>query len=94
MTTARVSVNNGDELAVIGGTVRAHSSSQPISGAWIRVNETGRVYVTDSDGRFRIDHLPSSPHTLTVRAVGFLDETQTVRVPKPDGSYDFTLTPI
>jgi hypothetical protein len=61
----------------------------------VRVVETGQTVVTDDSGCFVLAHLPGGPVTLAVRAVGFQEGTPTqVQVPRPDGVYDLTLTPL
>jgi hypothetical protein len=85
----------GEEFFIIGGTVReAAPPGRGVAGAWVRVNETGRVYVTDRDGRFRIDRIARGAYTLTVRAVGFQEGQRPAEVPLPGGVYDVSLVPL
>ncbi|CAN5311099.1 hypothetical protein BH09MYX1_BH09MYX1_58850 [soil metagenome] len=89
VTTVRTTV--GDDVAhLVGGSVS--DGTAPIADAWVRLDESARVFITDAEGRFVIDRLQPGPHTLTVRAVGYHDTTRTIRV--PDGEYGVTLTPI
>jgi hypothetical protein len=95
VTTANVLVRGGDEFFLIGGTVYSTATGKaPVGNAWVRVDETGAVYTTDGDGRFRTDWLNRGHYGLTVRATGFQEATPTITVPEPTGRYDFALTPL
>lgn len=83
-----------DELFTIGGIVFTGTPLEPVAGAWIRVDETGRVYASDRAGKFRIERLARGSYTLTVRAVGFQEAVGTIDVPQLDGGYDVTLVPL
>ncbi len=86
---------NGDELFTIGGTVRtALPGSDLVAGCWIRVDELGRVSVTDEEGRFLVDGIAPGGYTLRARAVGFQEGVLPVTVPQPNGNYDLTLSPL
>ena len=66
----------------------------PVANAWVRVDETGSLYTTDDNGRFRIEWLNRGSYSLTVRATGFREATPTITVPEPSGRYDVSLTPL
>lgn len=93
-TTLRVGLD-GDEFYIIGGTVWDSSPApRGIPGAWVRLDETGHTYVTDAEGRFRIDRIAAGAYTFTVRAVGYREGSKPRQVPQPDGVYDVTLIPL
>ncbi len=95
VTTANVLVRGGDEFFLIGGTVSSVSGGHaPVANAWVRVDETGSLYTTDDNGRFRIEWLNRGSYSLTVRATGFREATPTITVPEPSGRYDVSLTPL
>src|SRR5262245_16597542 len=78
-----------DVVFAVGGQVSsAVAPFAGIAGAWVRVNETGRVYETDAGGRFVIDRIAPGPYRLRVRALGFQEGNRNFTVPQPDGNYD------
>lgn len=62
----------------VTGTVLATGSEAPISSAQIAAQGTGRLTVSDANGRFRLTGLPSGDVTLEIRRVGFRPVTQHV----------------
>jgi hypothetical protein len=92
-TTVQSNLVIGDQLTMIGGTVR-DPGSNPIPNAWVVVDNQQTLLVTDANGQFLIDRITTGPHLLTVRAVGFQDATRAISVPQPTGEYDITLTPL
>jgi hypothetical protein len=93
VTTLVTSFGSEGPFYSIGGTVRDSSTpSHALASAWVRVNETGQTYVTDENGHFLIEKITAGAHTLTVRAVGFVEGVRSIQVPQPDGLYDVTLT--
>ena len=89
-----VTFDGGDTFWVVGGSVY-HSSTptRGIADAWIRVIETGKIYTSDSDGRYRIDRIAAGTYNLVVRAVGYKEGTRTIEVPLMSGNYDVGLSP-
>jgi len=83
----------GDELFVAGGMVTTGAPPVAVPGAWVRVAETGRVYVTDTNGRFTIDRIGRGAYTVHVRAIGFKEAITNISVPTTDGVYAVTLVP-
>lgn len=83
----------GEELFIIGGTVRDRNvpSRPPIADAWVRLDPGNRITTTDRQGRFVFDRVAAGNHNLTVRAVGFQQGTLAIAV--PDGPYDLQLVP-
>ncbi len=96
VTTILVDVENGDELFVVGGTIRDDDAQapQPVKDAWVRVDELGEVVTTDSQGRFVLSRITRGNYSLSVRANGYQPGGRTLAVPEPTGLYDVTLTPL
>lgn len=95
VTTANVLARDGDEFFLIGGVVRSGAApGTPVANAWVRVDETGSVFATDRDGRFRTDWLNGGSYHLSVLASGFHETTSAISVPEPSGHYDVALTPL
>jgi hypothetical protein len=46
-------------------------TGEPLAGVQVRIDGDARAFVTDRDGRFRIDDAPEGPQTLSVSMVGY-----------------------
>ncbi|HET6362099.1 MAG TPA: carboxypeptidase-like regulatory domain-containing protein, partial [Gemmatimonadota bacterium] len=67
--------------AEITGVVRDESSGEPVAGAVVTLEESGRAAVTGVDGFYAISDVPPGPHHLTVRVLGFQSRSLHVLVP-------------
>jgi TonB-linked SusC/RagA family outer membrane protein len=76
--TVPVSVQAQAGTSTITGTVLATGSEAPIASAQIAAQGTGRLTLSDANGRFRLTGLPSGDVTLEIRRVGFRPITQRV----------------
>lgn len=84
-----------DSLYAVGGTVRSGApGAAPVPAAWVRIDETGELAVTDEGGRFVVQRVQPGVYTLRVRAGGFQEASQPLAVPLAAGSYDVNLVPI
>jgi hypothetical protein len=90
MTTARLQINGG-EVIVLGGTVTDGSTSAPVAGATVRLDEAEQQTVTDALGHFRFDGVNAGSYSLMVRAQGYQPNDGPVKVPAPGGLYDVAL---
>jgi len=92
--TMQVDVYDGESFYVIGGTVfNSANPPTPIANAWVRVVQTEQTYVTDGEGRYRIDRILPGSYDLVIRGVGFQEGTRNIQVPLTSGNYDIKLVP-
>ena len=69
------------QQGTVSGTVLVEGAQRPLPGAQVVVEgQTGIGATTDASGRFRITGLSGTSVTLSVRALGYRPETQTVNV--------------
>lgn len=67
--------------AEITGVVRDESTGEPVAGAVVTLEESGRAAVTAFDGSYSIPDVPPGPHHLSVRVLGFQSRSLHVLVP-------------
>lgn len=92
VTTALLKFGGGDQFYMIGGVVWDASVPRAgVPGAWVRVDQTGQIFVTDAAGRFAIPRIAGGAYTLRARAVSFTEGVRAITVPQPDGQYDIQL---
>lgn len=78
---AEAAVTGGAErsgAAVLHGVVRSATTSAPVIGAEVFVENGGARTLTGPDGRYRLDSLPTGRRIVRYRAVGYRAVRQTV----------------
>ena len=65
----------------IMGTLRDAATGDALGGVLIAVVDLNRTVVTDADGHYRIERLPSGAHRLLVRRIGYAPRSLDVLVP-------------
>lgn len=84
-----------DPLHRVCGTVWSSGpAAAPVAGAWVRIDETGELAVTDNAGQFVVRRAAPGLYTLRVRATGYQEATRPLPVPLSAGSYDVNLVPL
>lgn len=78
------------QIGSVGGTLRDLTTGEPLAGAVVTVVDLGRSTITDTDGRYRFDGLPSGSHTLLVRRIGYAPRALEVLIPL-DGSIEIAI---
>jgi hypothetical protein len=73
-------VSRGDGR--VDGMVRS-DNGRPIGGARVFVWETGIQVTTSSEGRFRLDSLPTGSWMLEARAIGYVPRRQIIDISSP-----------
>jgi hypothetical protein len=78
-----------EERILIGGMV-LNKNKQPVSDAWVRLEQTGETYVTKADGRFIFAGAKrGSGYTLRARARGLGEVSRIdLEVPSLSGEYN------
>jgi TonB-dependent receptor len=64
----------------ISGRVAQSDGNRNISGALVRIEETGQVATADDLGNFRFARVPTGTYTLTVSFLGFIEQSTRVDV--------------
>lgn len=82
-----------DEWIQIGGFVLDNAvPPNPQPNAWVRLETTGQILVTDALGRFVFAGVKRGAHTIHARA-GFRDGIRNINVPEPAGDYNVVVKP-
>jgi hemoglobin/transferrin/lactoferrin receptor protein len=64
----------------VTGVVVDQATGKPLQGANVFCRQMNTGTVTDSEGAFRFDRLPSGTHTVTASYIGYRGASQTVRI--------------
>ena len=81
------------QTGVVTGVVVDEATREPINGAQVSVEGTGRGSLTDARGRFLIPNVPPGEHTVRVNNIGFRTHSERVTVtPGETATLSFSLT--
>ena len=61
----------------LDGRILAENSEEPVIGATIYINELDTGAITNLNGFFKFS-LPGGPYSLTIKSVGFIDQTEKI----------------
>ena len=76
----------------IAGYVRETNTNKPLSGVTVFVQETRRGTTTDKDGYYLIN-IPAGNYSLLITSVGYLKQTQKIKVPPSVYENNILLSP-
>ena len=77
----------------IEGTVSDASTTDPISGATVTVDDIGDSATTNASGFYSIPNVPGGSHDVTVSATDFVSQTKSTTVDGGTSTVDFDLQP-
>lgn len=66
----------------LAGQVRDAQTGMPLAGAVVLMPDLGRGTLTGDDGRYVLLHVPTGPHHLEVRAIGYAPRSLHAIVPR------------
>lgn len=72
------------------GTLRDLATGEPLAGALVTIVDIDRSTVSDANGSYRLERLPSGTHRLLARRIGYAPRTLEALVP-PEGSVEITI---
>jgi outer membrane receptor protein involved in Fe transport len=64
----------------VTGRVTSAETGTGLSGASVRLHGARRGTLSGTDGTYRLDALPTGPHTLSVSLIGYSHQSQTVEI--------------
>ena len=81
----------GGQTGSVGGKV-TDEQSNPVAGAQVTVEQTGKGAVTSANGAYSVEAVPAGSHIVRVRIIGYRSQTKTVSVAAGrEATADFTL---
>lgn len=81
-----VTVVTHAQSAAISGSVREKGTDKVIPGAQISISNSSMTSASDFSGNFELEQIPEGEHTITVTAIGFVDDSVKVEVKKGEVS--------
>ncbi|MEX0724060.1 MAG: TonB-dependent receptor [Gracilimonas sp.] len=89
--------SSGNALAndsyLLSGTITDSETNEPVSFAYIHVEELNRTAVADSDGKYQLKNIPAGNFTLSIHRVGYRTQTKEISIKEADEVIDIQLRP-
>jgi len=88
------SANISDSSGKLSGIVIDVENSEPVSFAYIHLEQINRSATTDREGRFELRNIPSGTYNINIHRIGYSSINRTVEI-EPDQTTEisFSLTP-
>ncbi len=64
----------------ISGTINETGSSEPVSFSYIHLEELNRTAVSNIDGEFELENIPTGTYTLTTHRIGYRTQSRKVEL--------------
>jgi len=81
-----------DQVGSLFGVVSLRQTGDPIAGAAVTLNPSGRTVVTDETGHYRLEDVPPSRYTVTAHLEGVLTEERAQIELKPGESLELNFS--
>lgn len=82
-----------DDSYVLSGTITDAITGEPISFAYVHVEELNRTSVADAAGKYEIKNMPAGNFTLSIHRIGYRTQTQEISIKEADEVINIQLRP-
>ncbi|SMO82259.1 TonB-dependent receptor [Gracilimonas mengyeensis] len=89
--------SSGNALAedsyLLSGFITDAESGEPVSFAYVHIEELNRTAVADADGYYEIKNVPAGNFTLSIHRVGYRTQTREIAIKESDQTIHIKLKP-
>lgn len=78
---------------ILSGKITDSETGEPISFAYIHLEELNRTVVANADGDYQIKNIPAGNFTLTVHRIGYRTQTKEISIKEADETVNIQLRP-
>lgn len=82
-----------DNRYLLSGTVLDAETGEPVSFAYVHIEELNRTAVADADGKYQLKNIPAGNFTLSIHRVGYRTQTKEISIKEADEVVDIELRP-
>lgn len=82
-----------DNRYLLSGTILDSETGEPVSFAYVHIEELNRTAVADADGRYQLKNIPAGNFTLSIHRVGYRTQTKEISIKEADEVIDIKLRP-
>lgn len=87
---------SGNALAenryTLSGTITDAETGEPVSFAYVHIEELNRTVVADTDGYYELKNVPAGNFTLTIHRIGYRTQTKEIAIKEADETIDIVLS--
>ena len=87
---------SGNALAenryTLSGTITDAETGEPVSFAYVHIEELNRTVVADTDGYYELKNIPAGNFTLTIHRIGYRTQTKEIAIKEADETIDIVLS--
>jgi iron complex outermembrane receptor protein len=76
---------------LLSGTITDAETEEPISFAYVHIEELNRTSVADVDGKYEIKNVPTGNYTLSIHRIGYRTQTKEITIKEVDEIVDIEL---
>lgn len=81
-----------DNRYILSGTITDAETGEPVSFAYVHIEELNRTAVADTDGYYELKNIPAGNFTLTIHRIGYRTQTKEIAIKEADETVDITLS--
>ncbi len=74
------SPNSGEGSFILSGSITDKETSEPVSFAYIHLEELNRTAASDVDGLFEIKNIPEGSYTLSIHRIGYKTQKRKIEL--------------
>jgi iron complex outermembrane receptor protein len=82
-----------DNRYILSGTVTDAETGEPVSFAYVHIEELNRTAVADTDGYYELKNVPAGNFTLTIHRIGYRTQTKEIAIKEADETVNIILSP-
>ncbi|MFP8488920.1 TonB-dependent receptor [Gracilimonas sp. Q87] len=87
---------NGNALAdsryILSGTITDAETGEPVSFAYVHIEELNRTSVADAQGYYELKNVPAGNFTLTIHRIGYRTQTKEIAIKEANETVDIVLS--
>ena len=81
-----------DNRYILSGTITDAETGEPVSFAYVHIEELNRTAVADTDGYYELKNIPAGNFTLTIHRIGYRTQTKEIAIKEADETVDIILS--
>lgn len=82
-----------EDSYLLSGLITDADTGEPISFAYVHIEELNRTAVADAEGKYEIKNVPAGNFTLSIHRIGYRTQTQEISIKEADEVVNIQLRP-
>lgn len=82
-----------EDTYTLSGTITDSENGEPVSFAYVHIEELNRTSIADADGHFEIKNVPAGNFILNIHRIGYRTQTREIAIKEADERIEIQLRP-